>query len=82
VKRGDLVTVALKGDFGKSRPALIIQSDPFDQTGTVTVLLVSEALVDAPLIRRTIDPTPTHGLRKRSPDQNFIEVVGPEALSS
>ncbi len=64
--RGDLVTIALSGDFGKPRPALIIQSDQFDQTGTVTVLLVSGTLVDAPLIRTTIDPNPTNGLRKRS----------------
>jgi mRNA interferase MazF len=66
VKRGDLVTVALQGDLGKPRPALIIQSDQFDQTGTVTVLLVSGTLVEAPLIRTTIEPTPTNGLRKRS----------------
>lgn len=63
MKRGDLVTIALPGDFGKPRPALVIQ---FDQTGTVTVLLVSGTLVDAPLIRTTIEPTPTNGLRKQS----------------
>lgn len=56
----------MPGDFGKPRPALIIQSDLFDQTGTVTVLLVSGTLVDAPLIRMTIDPTPANGLRKPS----------------
>ncbi|KQR80256.1 type II toxin-antitoxin system PemK/MazF family toxin [Sphingomonas sp. Leaf343] len=66
MNRGDLVTIALPGDFGKPRPALIIQSDQFDQTGTVTVLLVSGTLVDAPLIRTTIDPTSANGLRKRS----------------
>lgn len=66
MNRGDLVTIALHGDFGKPRPALIIQSDQFDQTGTVTVLLVSGTLVDAPLIRTTIDPTPANGLRKQS----------------
>lgn len=66
MKRGDLVTIALPGDFGKPRPALIIQSDQFDQTGTVTVLLVSGTLVDAPLIRTTIEPTPGNGLRKPS----------------
>lgn len=66
MNRGDFVTIALPGDFGEPRPALIIQSDQFDQTGTVTVLLVSGTLVDAPLIRTTIDPTPANGLRKRS----------------
>jgi mRNA interferase MazF len=66
VKRGDLVTIAMPGDFGKPRPALIIQSDQFDETGTVTVLLMSSTLVDAPLIRTTMQPTPRNGLRKAS----------------
>lgn len=71
MKRGDLVTIALSGDFGKPRPALVIQSDRFDQTGTVTVLLVTGTLVDAPLIRVTIVPTPTNGLLK--PSQVMID---------
>ena len=60
------MTIAIAGDFGKPRPALVIQSDQFDQTGTVTVLLVSGTLVDAPLIRTTIESTPANGLKKRS----------------
>ena len=66
MRRGDLVTIALAGDFGKPRPALVIQSDRFDATGTVTVLLVSGSLVEAPLIRTTIEPTLANGLRKPS----------------
>ena len=47
--RGDIVTVAMTGDFGKPRPAPpVVQADPFDQTGTITVLLISATLVDAP----------------------------------
>ncbi|MGH1589973.1 type II toxin-antitoxin system PemK/MazF family toxin [Methylobacterium phyllosphaerae] len=64
--RGDLVTVAMAGDFGKPRPALVIQSDAFAQTGTVTVLLLSSTLVDAPLIRPTLPPTSQNGLNKPS----------------
>ncbi|UZF92763.1 type II toxin-antitoxin system PemK/MazF family toxin [Bosea sp. NBC_00550] len=66
MKRGDLVTVALAGDFGKPRPALIVQADPFDLTATVTVLLLSSDLVDAPLIRLTIQPNAANGLRLAS----------------
>ncbi len=66
MRRGDLVTIALPGDFDKPRPALVIQSDQFDETGTVTMLLLSGTLVDAPLIRVMVDPTPENGLRKRS----------------
>lgn len=64
--RGDLATVAMPGDFGKPRPALVIQSDQFPTTGTVTVLLLSGTLADAPLIRLTVQPTPGNGLRKPS----------------
>jgi mRNA interferase MazF len=66
MRRGDLVTVAMAGDFGKPRPALVVQADQFDQTGTITVLLVSGTLVDAPLIRVTVQPTPDNGLHKIS----------------
>ena len=64
MRRGDLVAVS--GDFGKPRPALVVQSDRFDATATVTVLLISSTLVDAPLLRLTVEPTPRNGLLKRS----------------
>ncbi|EPE94064.1 type II toxin-antitoxin system PemK/MazF family toxin [Rhizobium grahamii] len=66
MRRGDIVAVALTGNFGKPRPALIIQADQFDATGTVTVLLISSTLADAPLIRPTIEATALNGLRKVS----------------
>ena len=44
----------------------MIQSDAFAQTGTVTVLLLSGTLVDAPLIRPTMQPTPQNGLHRPS----------------
>lgn len=66
MKRGDLVTVAIPGDFGKPRPALVVQSDLFDETGTVTILMMSGTLVDAPLIRVTVRPSPQNGLLKVS----------------
>lgn len=56
----------MPGDFGKPRPALIIQADQFSQTGTVTVLLMSSTLVDAPLIRPTIQPSSENSLRRPS----------------
>lgn len=64
--RGDLVTIAIQGDFGKPRPALVIQADLFDEHATVTVLLVSSTLVDAPLFRITVEPSPGNGLQKPS----------------
>ena len=66
MRRGELVTVAMPGDFGKPRPALVVQADQFEHTGTVTVLLISGTLVDAPLIRLTVQPSPANGLHKPS----------------
>ena len=66
MQRGDLVVVALQGDHGKPRPALVIQSNLFDQLPTVTVLpLVSSNFVAA-LTRVDIAPSETNGLRAPS----------------
>lgn len=66
MRRGDLVTIAIQGDFGKPRPALVIQSDQYDEHATVTVLPVTSALVAAPLFRITVQPSAENGLQKRS----------------
>ena len=62
--RGDLV--AMQGDFGKPRPALVIQADQFNEHATVTVLPLTSALVAAPLLRITIEPSTENGLQKPS----------------
>ncbi len=56
MRRGDLVTVSLPGDYGKPRPALVIQSDLFEAHPSVTVLPITSHLVDAPLLRIDIGP--------------------------
>lgn len=66
MKRGDVVTVAISGDFGKPRPAVVIQADAFDGTGTVTVLLITGTLVEAPLLRPGVDPGAENGLTRPS----------------
>jgi mRNA interferase MazF len=63
VKRGDLVVVALQGDYGKPRPALVVQSDLFDGHPSLTIAPVTSSIADAPLFRVTIEPTPSNGLR-------------------
>ncbi|HXC14731.1 MAG TPA: type II toxin-antitoxin system PemK/MazF family toxin [Stellaceae bacterium] len=54
--RGDLVVVSLPGDYGKPRPALVIQSDLFAEHPSVTVLPITSHLVEAPLLRIAIGP--------------------------
>lgn len=62
--RGDLVTVALPGDFGKPRPTLIIQSDLFNETHpTVTLLPLTSEIRSAPQFRLTVEPSAGNGLR-------------------
>ena len=67
------MTVAMPGDFGKPRPALVIQSDLFPVHGTVTVLLVSSLLIEAPLIRVSVAPDEGNGLKK--PSQVMVDKI-------
>ena len=66
MRRGDLVTVAAPGDTGKPRPALVIQSDLFEELPSVTLCLVTSELRDAPIFRITVDPSADNGLRRVS----------------
>ena len=66
MKRGDLVAVALQGDLGKPRPALVIQSDLFSEHPSVAVLPVTSTLQDAPLFRIGIKPDASNGLQQPS----------------
>lgn len=66
MKRGDLVTIAISGDYGKPRPAIVIQSDLFDAHPSVTILPVTSELRDAPLFRIRLEPTGDNGLRRTS----------------
>ncbi len=66
MKRGDIVTVSLAGDYGKPRPALIIQSNFFDKHPSITVLPITSQLKDTPLFRITIEPNEKNGLQKIS----------------
>jgi mRNA interferase MazF len=66
VIRGNLVTVALQGDYGKPRPAVVIQSDLFDGHPSVTVLPLTTELRDTPLFRISVEPSAGNGLRQRS----------------
>jgi mRNA interferase MazF len=65
--RGDVVAVAVPGDYGKPRPAVIVQTDAFpDSHASIVVCQMTTRLVDAPDFRVTIDPTEENGLRATS----------------
>lgn len=67
MKRGDIVTIAPAGDFGKPRPALIIQADVCnDIHSSITVVPLTSTIIDAPLFRITLDPSRQNGLNRVS----------------
>ena len=67
MRRGDLVIVAAAGDYGKPRPAVIVQTDAFPTThASVVICQLTSEVVEAPDFRVTIDPSKSNGLRVRS----------------
>ena len=66
VRRGELVTIALPGMYGKPRPALVIQSDLFDEHPSLTILPITSELRDTPLFRIPVEADAVNKLRKRS----------------
>ena len=66
LKRGDLVVIALSGDYGKPRPALIVQADCFAELPSVTVLPLTSDLRDEHLLRITVEPNRQNGLHRES----------------
>ncbi|MDQ2859163.1 MAG: type II toxin-antitoxin system PemK/MazF family toxin [Pseudomonadota bacterium] len=67
MRRGDVVTVAAPGDYGKPRPAVIVQTDAFPDThASVVICQMTSDLSAAPDFRITVDPSVATGLRTRS----------------
>lgn len=64
--RGTLLTVAVSGDYGKPRPAVVVQSDWLSDNDSVLVCLLTTSLHDAPLYRLTVPATSGTGLRETS----------------
>ena len=64
MKRGEIWTLAGGKDYAeKPRPAVILQDDRFDMTGSVTVCAFTTDPTDAPLFRLPIAPSQGNGLR-------------------
>jgi mRNA interferase MazF len=73
VRRGDLITVSAPRDYGKPRPAAVIQSDWLTATDSVLVALLTSELVNASLYRLTIEPSDANGLK--APSQVMIDKI-------
>jgi mRNA interferase MazF len=66
LKRGDVVIAIMKGDYGKPRPAVIVQSDIYADHTSVTVAMMTTTLTELDDIRLTIEPHPSNGLHETS----------------
>jgi mRNA interferase MazF len=63
LKRGDVVLVSLPGDYGKTRPAVVVQNDESaDILRSCTILLMTSELVEGSPYRLAIEATPLNGL--------------------
>ena len=69
MKRGDIVTVALQGDYGKPRPAVVIQSDRLAGTDSVLVCLLTTVQKHTSIYRLPVEPSEHNRLR------NFSEIM-------
>lgn len=66
MKRGDIVTVSVAGDYGKPRPAVFVQSDRLSETDSVLVCLLTSATIDTVIYRLPIEPSAANGLTRSS----------------
>ncbi len=67
MRRGDVVTVAAAGDYGKPGPAVIVQTDalPSEHASVVVCQMTSE-YSEAPDFRVSVEPNDENGLLVRS----------------
>jgi mRNA interferase MazF len=67
MKRGDFVTAAFSRDYGKPRPALIVQSDRYNALPSVVLCPLTSDLQTIPtFLRLTVEPSLANGLVERS----------------
>lgn len=66
LKRGDVVICVSPGDYGKPRPAVVIQSDFFSEHQSCTLLPLTGEFFPAKLFRIDIEHAPENGLDKHS----------------
>ena len=68
MKRGDVVLAVARGDYGKPRPAVIVQSDMLVNPTHASHIVcpLTTTLMRRPCSRLTVAPTPANGLLEMS----------------
>ena len=73
LKRGDVVTAALPGDYGKPRPAVVVQADRIAGLASVLLCPCTSEVDRGDGFRVAVTPTSMNGLRV--PSQIMVEKV-------
>ena len=73
MRRGDIVTVAAPGDYGKPRLAVVVQSDALHSTDSVLVALLTTTLASASFHRLDLVPDSQNGLLR--PSQVMVDKI-------
>ncbi len=74
MQRGDIVICVLSGDYGKPRPAVIVQSNLFNDThASITVCPITTHLIETPLFRLLLSPDKQNGLK--NPSQIMVDKI-------
>ena len=78
VNRGEIVLCVLAGDYGKVRPAVIVQANIFAEHSSVTVCPITSTRAEAPLFRIDLPKDHQHGLDQ--PSQIMIDKISSIAI--
>ncbi len=75
MKRGDIYLAVVPGDYGKTRPVVVVQNDIANATHSSCVVCpLTSHLMEAPLYRLTVAPAPMNGLEVSS--QIMVDKIG------
>lgn len=66
MKRAEVWTVSGGADYAGKPPAVIVQDDDFDGTGSITICVFTSNPTEAPLFRILVEPSAGNGLRVAS----------------
>ena len=67
MKRGDVVIVSLPGDYGKPRPAVVLQNDRLEgRLESYVIALLTTFDERAKVLRIDVSPNPENGLKRDS----------------
>ncbi|CAK6580986.1 type II toxin-antitoxin system PemK/MazF family toxin [Rickettsia helvetica] len=66
IKKGYIIACVISGDYGKPRPAVVVQSHLHKNHPSITVCPLTTDLIGAPTFRPLLTPTELNGLNLES----------------